>query len=79
MGEDTPIQAEAKQLREDLKAINKKLWEFKTKCIQDDSLDGVFKGEAIANATLAYRHGEDARMRLGKVLQATGSVNPYDA
>lgn len=28
------------------------------------------KGEMIANAMLAYRHLEDATMRLGKVLQA---------
>lgn len=27
-------------------------------------------GEAIANIMLAYRHLEDARMRLGKVFQA---------
>jgi len=36
-------------------------------------------GEAIANATLAYRHLEDASMRLGKVLQALdGGVSVYD-
>jgi hypothetical protein len=28
------------------------------------------KGEMLANATLAYRHLEDAAMRLGKVIQA---------
>ena len=27
-------------------------------------------GEAVANIMLAYRHLEDARMRLGKVMQA---------
>lgn len=31
---------------------------------------GEFAGEAIANVMLAYRHAEDARMRLGKVFQA---------
>lgn len=36
-------------------------------------------GEGIANATLAYRHLEDASMRLGKVLQAIdGGVSVYD-
>jgi hypothetical protein len=36
-------------------------------------------GEEIANATLAYRHLEDASMRLGKVLQALdGGVSVYD-
>ena len=36
-------------------------------------------GEMIANIMLAYRHIEDARMRLGKVLQAQdGGVSVYD-
>ena len=36
-------------------------------------------GEGVANATLAYRHLEDASMRLGKVLQALdGGVSVYD-
>ena len=39
----------------------------------------VDKGEAIANIMLAYRHLEDARMRLGKAIQATeGGVSVYD-
>jgi hypothetical protein len=38
------------------------------------------RGEMIANAQLAYRHLEDARMRLGKVIQAyEGGVSFYDA
>lgn len=36
-------------------------------------------GEAIANVMLAYRHLEDASMRLGKVIQALdGGVSVYD-
>jgi hypothetical protein len=36
-------------------------------------------GEALANATLAYRHLEDASMRLGKAIQALdGGVSVYD-
>lgn len=36
-------------------------------------------GEALANVMLAYRHLEDARMRLGKVIQALeGGVSVYD-
>jgi len=36
-------------------------------------------GEMIANIMLAYRHLEDARMRLGKVLQAQdGGTSIYD-
>jgi hypothetical protein len=35
--------------------------------------------EVIANVTLAYRHLEDASMRLGKALQALdGGVSVYD-
>lgn len=37
------------------------------------------RGEMLANVTLAYRHLEDARMRLGKVIQAyDGGVSVYD-
>jgi hypothetical protein len=37
------------------------------------------RGEMLANAALAYRHLEDARMRLGKVIQAyDGGVSVYD-
>lgn len=32
--------------------------------------EGVDSGEIMANATIAYRSAEDARMRLGKVFQA---------
>jgi hypothetical protein len=39
----------------------------------------VTNGEAIANLMLAYRHLEDASMRLGKVIQAiNGGVSVYD-
>jgi hypothetical protein len=36
-------------------------------------------GEMLANYMLAYRHLEDARMRLGKVIQALeGGVSIFD-
>ena len=36
------------------------------------------QGEAMANIMLAYRHAEDAVMRLGKVIQALdGGVSIY--
>jgi len=36
-------------------------------------------GEAVANVTLAYRHLEDASMRLGKAIQALdGGLSVYD-
>lgn len=42
-------------------------------------LSGAGEGEVIANLTLAYRHLEDASMRLGKAIQAAdGGVSVYD-
>jgi len=44
-----------------------------------NAIEGVDKGEVIANIMLAYRHLEDARMRLGKAIQATeGGVSCFD-
>jgi UDP-N-acetylglucosamine 2-epimerase len=41
--------------------------------------DNETVGEQIANIVLSYRHLEDARMRLGKVLQARiGGISIYD-
>jgi hypothetical protein len=38
------------------------------------------RGEVMANLTLAYRHLEDASMRMGKAIQAAdGGVSVYDA
>ena len=37
------------------------------------------RGEVMANLTLAFRHLEDASMRLGKAIQARdGGVSVYD-
>lgn len=37
------------------------------------------EGEVIANLTIAYRHLEDASMRIGKAIQAIdGGVSVYD-
>lgn len=42
-------------------------------------IPGDDKGEYIANITLAFRHLEDARMRLGKAIQALdGGISIYD-
>ena len=41
--------------------------------------EGANTGEMIANIMLSYRHLEDARMRLGKVIQAhDGGKSVYD-
>lgn len=45
----------------------------------NQQLTGVDYGEMKANIMLAYRHLEDARMRLGKVIQAyDGGTSVYD-
>ena len=36
------------------------------------------RGEVMANLTLAFRHLEDAKMRLGKVIQAVDGISIYD-
>jgi len=36
------------------------------------------KGEMMANITLVYRHLEDAKMRVGKVIQAHEGNSCYD-
>lgn len=60
------VAASVKQLKADASAVQQ---------IEDPG----HRGEAIANVQLAYRHLEDARMRLGKVLQAAdGGVSILD-
>lgn len=50
--------------------------EDKSRCEVDNIED---LGEELANMTLAYRHLEDASMRIGKTLQAlAGGVSTYD-
>ena len=47
-------------------------WESEVDSVED-------QGEMKANLTLAYRHLEDAAMRLGKVIQAhNGGKSVYD-
>jgi len=59
---------------------------FKSSCFKDENMN--LQGAAVppdqhgnmrANITLAFRHLEDARMRLGKVMQACqGGVSILD-
>jgi hypothetical protein len=60
--------AACEELRREIKAVADKMRPF-------DSANG----EAAANWMLAYRHLEDAGMRLGKCIQAIdGGVSVYD-
>jgi hypothetical protein len=72
----------ANGLRAEIKAVAADVLRMKS----DDLIDRpdalippTHRQEAIANAMLAYRHLEDASMRLGKVIQALdGGVSVYD-
>lgn len=59
------------KMRASFLAVETEILSFKTDpFLAEPATAGVNGGEAIANIMLAYRHTEDARMRLGKVFQA---------
>ena len=63
--------------RADIKALAARVWEHRGTRFRGPQTDR--SGEIIANLTLAYRHLEDASMRLGKAIQAIdGGVSVYD-
>jgi len=79
---------ECNDLRQEIKKIGDQVFALidRTDAIpkQQKSMDlatyQALKKEMAANVDLAYRHLEDARMRIGKVLQARdGGVSVYDA
>ena len=71
----------ARALRAQIKTVAKELWAMQdrmsyTEDLPDDTHD---TSEMNANVILAYRHLEDAAMRLGKAIQAyDGGVSVYD-
>lgn len=78
--DSTPtIAGKISEIRTDIKSVGEK-----TKKIIDEIKavtfpQGTDVGEMIANAMLAYRHLEDAAMRLGKTIQAyEGGKSIYD-
>ena len=76
MGESAVIVG-ARDIRDEIKVLNRKIWEFVELCKKEPlGFEGANKEEVIANAMLSYRHGEDARMRLGKVLESCGEPCP---
>ena len=83
--EDTRAPVNAKEhteaIRADIKRIGREILSLKKRHAEEPSMTGdrELDGEAIANTVLAFRHIEDAAMRLGKVLQAlNGGVSQYD-
>lgn len=74
----TAIIQSAEELRRDIKATAEKLLATKNERAAQ-RISGPNEGELIANLTLAFRHMEDASMRLGKAIQAAdGGVSVYD-
>ncbi len=68
-----------------LKIVGKKVLFIKKQMLEHGFVntkaqgDKELESEALANVTLAFRHVEDAAMRLGKVLQAlNGGESIYD-
>jgi hypothetical protein len=71
------------ELREKLKKLGKQIMQQK-EIISQEAKEGKTPviedtGEVMANLMLAYRHVEDASMRIRKVMQArNGGVSVYD-
>jgi len=73
------LRAIADDLRADVGNIGDKVKALKESGPVQGIEDPELRGEAVANVMLAFRHLEDARMRLGKVLQAAdGGVSILD-
>lgn len=69
----------AKKIRDELKPIEASVLALKTnQHLVELAPSDPTKTEAFANIMLAYRHVEDARMRLGKMIQAVdGGTSVY--
>jgi len=71
----------ARALRAQIKTVAKEVWAMQgpMSCTEDLPDDTHDTSEMNANVILAYRHLEDAAMRLGKAIQAyDGGVSVYD-
>ncbi len=77
---DVAFNESGSHLRRGLKEFAKIVLDLKKhKVFQTNGSDAADKGEMTANIILAYRHLEDAAMRLGKAIQAyDGGVSVYD-
>lgn len=80
------IKASCNFLRTQIKDIGDGVKDLKDNAVatasssSSEQLLNIDTGEAVANIQLAFRHLEDARMRLGKCIQAIdGGKSVYDA
>lgn len=75
------LYGETNLVRSRIKDVAANVDSMRQKCMNDPDVKASpsYNGEVVANITLAYRHLEDASMRLGKALQALdGGVSVYD-
>ena len=73
-----PVVEKVTDFRTDIEVVKEEVMDFIKSLKDSDTPQGEDKGEQIANAMLAYRHLEDAKMRMGKVIQATVGFSVYD-
>lgn len=74
---EAAIKPECDQLRQDLKALEDRVRELSLP-VWERGVPGIHS-EVYANKMLVIRHIEDARMRIGKMLQyARDGVSIYD-
>jgi len=74
------LRKETEKIKLDLMCLTYEVLDLINYIVAKDTpeLEKEDKGEQIANAMLAFRHLEDAKMRLGKVIQATVGQSVYD-
>jgi hypothetical protein len=70
---------EGHMLRADIKAVAARVKRYIELSKSTSIRNNIERGEMIANATLSYRHMEDAAMKIGKAMQAIqGGVSILD-
>jgi len=74
----SPVVSKATELREKISPLADKIKAFVDALEISETEQGADKEEQIANAMLSYRHIEDAKTRLDKVIQATVGKSVYD-
>jgi|TARA_R110000851_G_scaffold29_6_gene135 hypothetical protein len=79
MPEQTNIVERANMIRENINEIEQMIRNYVHQIKATDEAEGFEKGECIAHAMIALRSTEDARMRIGKVIQySSGGVSVFD-
>lgn len=74
----TNLQGYCNHIRAEIQKIADDVLLSKKSLIPESIQDNEDRAEVMANLMLAYRHLEDAKMRMGKVIQAVEGVSVYD-